>query len=134
MSVNLLFLYSWLGGLYLGLGGLHLRLGSFRPMVGNIVQVMGNVMATATFREFRYDAGGMRHSVTIFTAGNHFVFILMTGYAAEITMLGLVGRQQVKGLVVAAFTLFGFQVLAKGNRQGHMSLMAIFAVCLDHCW
>jgi len=106
MFINLLFLYSWFGGLYLRLGGLHRRLDSFRPMVSNIVQIMGNVMATATFREFCYDAGGMRHSVTIFTAGDHLVFILMTGYAAEVTMLGLVGRQQVKGLVVAALTLF----------------------------
>ena len=86
-----LFLYSWLGGLYLGLGTLHLRLGSFCPMVGNVVQVMSDVVAAATFGEFCYDARGMGHSVTIFTTGNHFVFILMTGYTAEITMLGLVG-------------------------------------------
>lgn len=130
--VNRLFFYSWLGSLDLRLGGLDLRLGGFCLMVGNIIQIMGNIMTTTAFWKFRNDARSMRNAVAIFTAGNHFVFVLMTGYATDVMMFGLVGHQQIKGLFVTACTLLGIQILAIGNFQGHVRLMATLAVCLDH--
>jgi hypothetical protein len=96
-------------------------------MVGNIVQIMGNIMTTTTLWKFRYDASWMGNPVTIFAMGDHFVFILMTGCATDVMMFGLVGHQQVKGLLVTARTLFGIRILIIGNFQGHVRFMTTHA-------
>ncbi len=130
MFVNELFFF------HIRLAAFHIRLdirrGRFRSMFGNIVQIMGNIMTTTTLWKFRYDAGWMGNPMTIFAVGNRFVFILMTGCAADVMMFGLGGHQQVKGLFVTARTLFGIRILIIGNFQGHVRFMAILAVCLNH--
>lgn len=126
MFINQLFFF------HICFDAFHSRLGSFRCMVGNIVQIMGNIMTTTTLWKLRYNASWMGNPVTIFAMGNHFVFILMTGCAADVMMFGLVGHQQIKGLLVTARTLFGIRILIIGNFQRHVSFMAILAVCLNH--